>query len=366
MKKVIALALTLAMVLAMGVVAFADAATTATINVVDGKEFTIDEKVIIKVTADSKEFTIKDANGFMTFGTVLAVEGEANTFVVEATATKLGVTAIEVTAGETVLDSVNVKVVPVEEEEPYVGYTFYNNVDEIKAQDFQSTIYIDVDGFEGFTAAVYNAATKLHPEKIVISGEDFAVTLYRGDYKTTTLAKDVNIVIGVDVADALYVTKKGEVVVEDTTAGKANTSLNNRVLSALGNTKADPYYVVVESANLDAVADKAELKVVLGSTEFYQWAKTNNAKAMTMYSFDASDDTVAVAAANIKVNNSFDNVLAMPTVASGIYVLVDSSNAATSSANVKDNVSTGANDMMAVAVVFATIALAAGVSKKVR
>ena len=87
---------------------------------------------------------------------------------------------------------------------------------------------------------------------------------------------------------------------------------------------------------------------------------------MTMYSFDASDDTVAVAAANIKVNNSFDNIVTMPTVAGGVYVFVDATNAATSSANVKDNVSTGANDMMAVAVVFATIALAAGVSKKVR
>ena len=374
MKKVIALALTLAMVLTMGVVAFADAATFADIDVVDGKVFKLDEKVVIRIDADSKEFTVKDANGFMTFGTVLTVEDANGTYyVVEATGTKEGVTAIEtwVEGKDTAADTVNVKIEAEKPTDPFEGYKFYNNVDEIKDQDFQSSITIDLekdDGtyFEGFTAAVYNAATKLHPETIVIEGKDFAVTLYRGDYKTTTLAKDVNIVVGVDIADALYVTKKGAVVVDATTEGKENTPLNNRVLSALGNTKADPYYVMVETANLDAVADKPELSVILASDNFYQWAKTNNRKAMTMYSFDASDDTVAVVASNIKVNNNFDNVLAMPTVASGIYVLADSANGASSSANVKDNVSTGANDMMAVAVVFATIALAAGVSKKVR
>lgn len=356
MKKVIALALTLAMVFAMGVTAFA-----ADIDIETNKVFTIDVKEVIMIKGGAEGMTIKDTNGFMTFGNILKV-ANTNDYVVEVTGTKLGVTAIELYLKDAKepCETVNVKIAnPPADPDPSEDRNVMDNVAAIVNQGFQSTIVVDLYDdvndtyYEGLSAAVYNAATKLHPEEIVIWGEDFTVTLYRGDYKTTTLAKDI--ILDVEVADKYFETEKGKTV-----------DMNNRVLAALGNNKADPFYVTVESINLDAVADKPEFEVMLESEEFYQWAKTNNRKAMAMYSFDKEDDTVAVVAKSIKVNNNFDNILTMPTVASGVYVLTDSTNAASSSANVKDNVSTGANDMMAVAVVFATIALAAGVSKKVR
>lgn len=357
MKKVIALALTLAMVFAMGVTAFA-----ADIDIETNKVFTIDVKEVIMIKDGAEGMTIKDTNGFMTFGNILKVAG-TNDYVVEVTGTKLGVTAIELYLKDAKepCETVNVKIAnPPADPDPSTGRNVYDEPAEIAAQGFQSTIYVDLYDsvndtyYEGLSAAVYNAATKLHPEEIVIVGEDFYVTLYRGDYKTTTLAKDI--IIDVEVADKYFETEKGKTV-----------DMNNRVLAALGNNKADPFYVTVETINLDAVADKPEFVVDLDAEfDFYQWALTNNSKAMAMYSFDKEDDTVAVVAKSIKVNNSFDFEITMPTVASGVYAFVDATNAASSSANIKDNVSTGANDMMAVAVVFATIALAAGVSKKVR
>lgn len=354
MKKVIALALTLAMVLAMGVTAFASTSIYADDNV-----FTVDVKEVIVIENGVADMKIKDVNGFMTFGEILKVTGSTS-YVVEATGTKLGVTEIVVTDknGTELATSGKITIAKAAEPaDPSTGRNVYDDAAAVAAQGFVSTVVIDITGYEGISAAVYNAATKLHPEEIVIASDNgFAVTLYRGDYKTTTLKKDI--IINVEVMDRYFTEDKD---------GK-QVDMNNRVLAALGNNKADPFYVTVESINLDAVADKAEFEVVLATPvfDFVQWTLTNNSKAMTLYSFDAEDDTVAVVAKSIKVNNSFDNEVTMPTVAGGVYVFVDATNAATSSANVKDNVSTGANDMMAVAVVFATIALAAGVSKKVR
>ena len=352
MKKVIALALTLAMVLTMGVVAFA---ATTSVDVNDAT-FTIDVKEVIVITDGVADMKVSDVNGFMTFGSVLNVTGSSD-YVVEATGTKLGVTEIVVTDknGNELATSGKITIAKVPADpDPSEDRDVYDDAAAVAANGFKATIEIDITGYEGISAAVYNAATKLHPEEIVIKGEGFEVTLYRGDYKTTTLAKDI--ILNVAVVDKYVETVSGKVV-----------DMNNRVLAALGNNKADPFYVTVESVNLDAVADKAEFVVDLDAAyDFAGWAKTNNSKAMAIYSFDKEDDTVAVVASNIKVNNSFDYELTMPTVASGVYVFVDATNGATSSANVKDNVSTGANDMMAVAVVFATIALAAGVSKKVR
>ncbi len=360
MKKVIALALTLAMVLAMGVVAFADNDFTATITGIQRvnaddevvlNEIEIDSTVMLKIegiTADMK-VTATDANGFMTFGAVKEVAG-AGCFVVEATATKLGVTKIVLTDkdGKTYTGDA-FEIVKADEKDPVAD----KDVTDVKVNQDGSVVTITV-GKDGFTGADYNEAVKYHPEEIKIVGNGFEVVLYRGDYVTKTQNEKDKFIIKATVSDKIEDSEK--------------EPLNNRVLTALGNNKADPFYVTVESVGLDALADKPVFTVDLDKTGYNldAWVKTNNVKAMAMYSFDEADDTVAVVASNIKVNNRFDNVLTMPTTDAGVYVFVDATNAASSSANVKDNVSTGANDMMAVAVVFATIALAAGVSKKVR
>jgi hypothetical protein len=347
MKKVIALALTLAMVLAMGVTAFASIAVPET--------FYINEKAVVEFSVSAEKISdlkVKDLNGFMTFGTILKLTG-TDEYAVEVTGTKLGITEIIVTNKDVVVDTKVVNIVEREAEDPIADLTVAG-VTEVSGQG-SSIVTINVEGKDGFSGAAYNEATKYHPEAIVVDGDGFTVTLYRGDYRTTKMKDTAKVIITAEAADRIYDAKGND--------------MNNRVLAALGNNKADPFYVTVKSFNLDAVADKPEFEVELATLfgdNYYSWVLTNNSKAMAMYSFDATDDTVAVVAKSIKVNNSFDNMLTMPTTAAGTYVFVDATNAASSSANVKDNVSTGANDMMAVAVVFATIALAAGVSKKVR
>ncbi len=376
MKKVIALALTLAMVLALGVTAFAASMTLK-------DEYEVGETVnfTIEVLAGEEITKIYDSSNLITFDTPRVADGTNGTFwTVNGKLNSKGLTRIvveytNVNGDPDVLDDLKVieivDATPSQAGEDYLTFgvgSLKEIADEkafVEAKYGNSSVILDLYDsdnsdpanevyvyFDGISAEVYNAAAKLNPEKIVIWGEDATITLYRGDYTKLTVKKDIEINAMVTVSDVLLDSK-----------GK---DMNNRVLTALGNNNADPFYVTIDSTNLTDVAANPELSIDLTSDEFTQWCKTNNCKAMDIYAFDASDDTVALVAEDVSVNNLFDNVVEMPTLETATYVFVDAGNSATGSANVKPNTNTGANDMVAVAVVFATIALAAGVSKKVR
>ena len=102
------------------------------------------------------------------------------------------------------------------------------------------------------------------------------------------------------------------------------------------------------------------------------WLKTNNAKNMIMYQYNTKEESITTVKKSLSVDSLLSNKVTSPTTKNGVYFLVDANNAAGSNANTgsgstqKPNTNTGANDMVAVVVVFATIALATGVSKKMR
>ena len=354
MKKVIALALTLAMVLALGVTAFAAPAITGL-----AAEYELGETEYFEITGLADKDVVTSVSSvtadLITFGEPNKVDGTGN-WIVSAKMEKVGVTKIAVAYtnadSDEVVEVIDVAIEIVEAaDEPQAG-TSWLTLEEAKDMVVAgSVIALDVTGKDGITAELYNAVAKLNPEVIELYTDAYSIRLYRGDYTKLTVKNNVKINTMVKVIDTL--TLKGK-------------DANNRVLTALGNKNADPFYVTIDSTNLTEIAANPELTVVLDTPAFAAWCKTNNCKAMDIYAFDASDDTVALVKENVSVNNLFDNEVEMPTLESAIYVFVDADNSATGSANVKPNTNTGANDMVAVAVVFATIALAAGVSKKVR
>lgn len=363
MKKVIALALTLAMVLALGVTAFA-AEILVNANGTNGTaEYEVGTKTSLIINMDNAKDEVTkvyDSNNTITFGTATRVDGTATQWVVEATMDKLGLTQIIVDYTDANSDEqqtpakiVNVVDAP-EADQPGDDYLALADVQAMLDAWMDkptSVIALDVTGKDGIAADLYNAVAKLNPEVIELYTDVYTIRLYRGDYTKLTIKSNVEINTMVTVSDTLLL---------------KNKDANNRVLTALGNKNADPFYVEIDSTNLTEIAANPELSVVLDTEDFAAWCKTNNCKAMDIYAFDPADDTVALVKENVSVNNLFDNVVEMPTLDSAIYVFVDADNSATGSANVKPNTNTGANDMVAVAVVFATIALAAGVSKKVR
>ena len=371
MKKVIALALTLAMVLALGVTAFAASMTLAA-------EYEVGKTVnfSIDIVAGEKVTKVYDSSNLIKFDTPRAADGKTDLWTVNGTLNAKGYTKIVVEYTDVNEDAKEWKSAVIEIVDPadapqagedYLTFADLGYADEaafLNDNYGYSSVLLDLYDsansdpandvyvyFDGISAEVYNAAAKLSPEKIVIVSDVARITLYRGDYTKLTVKKDIEINAMVAVGSEWTLDKK---------------DMNNRVLTALGNNNADPYYVAIDTTNLTEVAANPELQINLDSEDFAQWCKTNNCKAMDVYAFDPADDTVALVAEDVAVNNLFDNVIDMPTLETGYYVLVDAGNSATGSANVKPNANTGANDMVAVAVVFATIALAAGVSKKVR
>ncbi len=364
MKKIIALVMALVMTLALGVTAFAnDIEKTATIEGwTSGETVDIekDKEIVLMITGGQKDMIISDVNGHLKFETPTAVTGsDATRFAVSVKAEKVGVTKIQITDkdGNDILNGtyfVNVKDAAVVD--PYDGAVF-SDVDAVELTG--SKVIIDIQGFEGISHEVYNAAANLSPEQIVIKNNTFTLTLNRGDYTKQTLNKHLyfNVLIS--------------------NAPTATGVTNNKVLNALGNKKADPFYVEIRESGLSKVADKPELVLnMYADADWSNWLKTNNAKNMIMYKYDAKEETITQVRKSLSVDSLLSNKLTSPTTKNGVYFLVDANNAAGSNANTgtgsgsgsnqKPNTNTGANDMLAVAVVFGVIALAAGVSKKVR
>ncbi len=360
MKKVIALVMAMVMTLALGVTAFAqEVQKTATIEGwTSGTTIEIekDKEIVLMITGGQKDMIVSDANGYLKFTTPVAVSGEdATRFAVSAKAETLGLTQIKITDkdGNDILNgSYLVKVKEEAVVDPFDGDVF-SDVDSVELTG--SKVIIDIEGFEGISHEVYNAAADLSPEQIIIKNNTFTLTLNRGDYTKQTLNKH------------LYF----NVLISD--APTATGVTNNKVLKALGNTKADPFYVEIRENGLNNVASKPELVINMYSENTWSsWSKTNNAKNMIMYKYDVKEETISTVKKSLSVDSLLSNKLVSPTTKNGVYILTDANNAAGAGANTgsgttqKPNTNTGANDMLAVAVVFATIALAAGVSKKVR
>lgn len=361
MKKVIALALTLVMVLALGVTAFA-AGETVTVNLL--AEYEVGKTYWVSFDfagATVTDVVVSDVNGKIKFGAAQKVSG-SNDYIVSAEIVEAGVTQIKVTYKDSAKTActypdprlVTLKTAAVVD--PDSGIVTDGNT---KVYPVGAKIVVDLDGIDptkpddtGISADTYNKIAAQHPEKILVLGKNFSIEILRGDYTTLTVKETIKLHANVAVTDRIKDEDKND--------------MNNRVLAALGNTKADPFYVTVDTDNLSEIASKPVLTVSLDGADFDAWCKVNDCKAMDLYIFDETDDTVALVKKNISVNNLIENWLEMPQFDSATYVLLDAGNSASASANVKPNASTGANDMVAVAVVFATIALAAGVSKKVR
>lgn len=353
MKKVIALVMALVMTLAVGVTAFAE--ETQKTAQIEGwtsgstQEIEKDAQFVIMISGGQEDMTVTDTNGYLSFGEPL-IHSEGR-YAVVVKAEKLGLTEIKVVDknGKDILNgSYYVKVKEATVTDTFTGEVF-SDVESVTLTG--SKVIINMEGFEGISAEVYNAATKLSPEQIVITNNTFTLTLNRGDYTKQTLKKD------------LYF----NVLISDGPTATGVT--NNKVLAALGNTKADPFYVEIRENILSSVAEKPELVLnMYADADWSNWLKTNNAKNMIMYKYNSADETISTVKKSLTVDSLLSNKLTSPTTKNGVYFLVDASNAAGSNANTgtgsKPNVDTGAGDMMAVAVVFATIALGAIVTKK--
>lgn len=355
MKKVIALVMALVMTLALGVTAFAE--ETQKTAQIEGwtsgstQEIEKDSQFAIIITGGQEDMTVSDTNGYLSFGEPV-VQGEGR-YVVMVKAEKLGLSEIKVVDknGKDILNgSYYVKIKEAATVDPFDGEVF-SDVESVALTG--SKVIINIEGFEGISAEVYNAATKLSPEQIVITNNTFTLTLSRGDYTKQTLKK--NLYFNVLISD-----------------GPTATGVtNNKVLNALGNKKADPFYIEIRENNLSSVAEKPELVLNMYSdADWSNWLKTNNAKNMIMYKYNSADESITTVKKSLTVDSLLSNKLTSPTTKNGVYFVVDASNAAGSNANTgtgstgKPNVGTGAGSMGAVAVVFVTIALAAAVTKR--
>ena len=242
MKKVIALALTLAMVLALGVTAFAASMTLAA-------EYEVGETVnfSIDIVAGEKVTKVYDSTGLITFDTPRAADGKTDLWTVNGKLNAKGYTKIvveytDVNEDEQEWKSEVIEIVdPADEPQAGTDYLTFADLGYADEAEFlndnygYSSVILDLEGFDGISADLYNATAKLSPEKIVLVSDVARITLYRGDYTKLTVKKDIKINAMVAVGS------------EWTLSGK---DMNNRVLTALGNNNADPYYVAIDTTNL--------------------------------------------------------------------------------------------------------------------
>ena len=136
----------------------------------------------------------------------------------------------------------------------------------------------------------------------------------------------------------------------------------NAALKALGNTKADVFYVSInDNVNIGNVASKPALVISVANT----WVNYNNKFSVTAYKFDG--ETVVKAAEGLAVKPATGKMTLNLTTA-GLYVFVADNytvNPTAPSTSEKPNASTGANNAAAAVVAMAVMAVAAVASKKI-
>ena len=364
MKKILSVILALAMVLALGVTAFA-----ADYTVEEGKTL----KLKFDVTYDAETeigLSVADKNGFLTVGNVV-VGADFVAFEITApagTAGKLANVVVTTTPTDTSIKKRDVMSFTVEvkgeekkdPEKPVVleelvgGSNFF--VDEATNK---ASVVLGV-GQLGITKDVYNTLKNANYETIQFQGVGYVWTLTRGDYTKMNVTSDIY--FDVDVTTSLYmidvndIDKDGdkEELVEDKTT-------ENKVLAALGSTQADVFYVTVDDlCNIANVASKPALVITVPAT----WINFSNKFSVNGYKFNGETATKVVEGLAVKPAT---NKLTLNLTAGGTYVFVADNytvNPTAPSTSEKPNASTGANSAAAV-VALAVMAVAAVASKKI-
>ena len=356
MKKLLTAVVALSMIFALGTTAFAD---TTGIEIKEGE--TIGITITVDTTKDG--VNVIDVNGILTF---------SNPIIISDTQIAVNITAPEKTAGKLT------KIVVQDDEKNIIGGNTEEYVvsvvepeqpakpvdpealpiekleESLTVSDNNATI--NMGEYTGIAAEVYNQLKNQNYDKITFelaSGAKW--TLTRGDY--TKMNVTSSIYFGVESSTTLTKVVDGQVVRDEET--------ENKVLKALGNTKADPFYVVIDRhCNIANVASKPELVVQVADS----WLDYNNIFSVKAYSFNG--ETATKVAENLSIKPSTGRMTLNLTKA-GTYVFVDSNtwvNLQGGSSNnngstQKPNTNTGANSAAAV-VALVVMAGAAAVAKK--
>lgn len=350
MKKILSVVLVLSMVLALGVTAFAANPSELEAGKTYGFSFDVP-------TANG--VVISDTNGILVFGEAVVGTDTVAVNVTAPAGTAGKVTKIVLKANDTnktVLAEMYVTVAaPAEAPAPEADAVMTK--DEVAAATVvtnNKAVVTMKDGVDGIAAAAYNAIKAANYESItfVDAEGEYTWTLTRGDY--TKMNVSASIYFGVTVDTKLYTLNAKNEVVEDTAA-------ENAVLKALGNTKADVFYVAInDNANIGNVASKPELVISVDDV----WVKFNNKFSVTAYKFDG--EAVAKIAEGLAVKPATGK-MSLNLTAAGTYVFVADNYTVnpTPSTTEKPNASTGANNAAAAVVAMAVMAVAAVASKKI-
>ena len=348
MKKILSVVLVLSMVLALGTTAFAAAPATIKAGETVG--------VTINVTGDtSKGVTITDPNGVLVFTEPVVgadfvafnitapagSEGKIAQFVIKAkdenkTTLASGVITIEEPAKPVAPEAD--KVIKLDDLDGYV--------------DSENNAFIEMTaGVHGVSADAYNWLKNQNFETINFVGDDYVWTLTRGDY--TKMNVTASIYFGVSVNEKLYKVDENKKVVED-------VAKENAALKALGNTKADVFYVTInDNVNIGNVASKPELTIAAPAG----WVTYNNKFSVTAYKYDGEAAEKVAEALAVKPATG---AMTLNLTTAGLYVFVaDNYTVNPVAPTTKPNASTGANDAAAALVAITVMAVAAVASKKI-
>ena len=370
MKKILSVVLALAMVLALGVTAFAAEETKLGSYEVVGKNATV-VKVEEKDYANNPITEVKDSAGILDFSTIIrTTEDDKSMALFNITANskaKTGdVTKITITFKnkDTATALVEIKAAPVT---PVTKTGLVDKDDLAKLAVYDEgvgvvTVSISADT-NGITASAYNTLKSYNASKIVFKAPEYTWTLYRGDYTKMNISRDIY--FGVEVEPEI------------------DEKLENKVLKALGNDKAEPlYFELTGTATFNAKADDADKVVDLSAvaskpvltlnlkTASGAWSEFNNKKNVNLYVYNASKETVKELAKSLEIAPTTRelSLTNLDLVNGGIHFLIDASTTVKPSpgkTDEKPNTPTGANNAAAAIVALVVMAGAAVATKKI-
>ena len=344
MKKIFSVILVLIMVLTMGISAFAA-------DVVAG------DKIALQIPVSSTDNGVKvsDVNGILTIGGPVVV---GNVVYVEITAPANGTGKVAKVVvkdnkgnviGETEVINVIAPAEPVKPAGPAVL-----SADDVKAvAGVADDVTITMNGYVGISAEAYNYLKNMNYETITFAGDNYTWTLTRGDYTKMNITAPIYFDVKVDTK--LWTKDKDGNVVEDFIA-------ENAVLKALGNTQADPFYVVVDdNCNIGNIAANPKLVIVVDSV----WM-TYNYNTVDGYKFDG--EKVIKVTAGLGIKNT-SRKLDLKITSGGVYVFVQTGTVVNTTTNTgstqKPNASTGANSAAGAVVALAVMGAVALATKKI-
>lgn len=355
MKKLLSAVLVLSMILSLGTMAFASGTG---IEIKEGE--TIGLSITVDTTADGVFVT--DTNSILKIGDVVKISD---------TQIAVAITAPEKSAGKItkiVVKNKDGKVIGANTEEyivtvkaPETSTPSSPAVMEKDQLDSNLTVSADnvatlaMDDYTGISAEVYNHLKNQNYDKIVFVLANSATwTLTRGDYTKMNITAPIH--FGAKVSTVLTKMVNGVEVRDE--------ELENKVLKALGNTKADPFYVIIDSkCNIANVASKPELVVKVDDA----WLTYNNQFSVSAYSFNG--ETVKKVASSLAIKPATGK-MTLNLTAAGTYVFVGANTAVnpikpSEGGNNKPNAGTGANNATAAVVALIVMAAAAVACKKV-